>query len=240
MFLKFAAKIQQQTPKLRESVRKNCKKMQILLFFIDFHEFFGFFGEFVSERLGCEDFEIGSVGSELLDEVERGCEIPFEDQRFGLLLGGMERKRTEIFGICFFLHTYADDFRLEVLAAEGAVGRCEKLSRVEVLGSRESAFEQFEALDTVERVHLGASLVECAIQFVTDTKDVPALFEHFETERREIEGVRIFGIEALVGTEEHATFADSGDDGGKVLCARRDELVDDVFTHFAAGFERLT
>ena len=52
--------------------------------------------------------------------------------------------------------------------------------------------------------------------------------------------MRIVGIEALVCTEKHATFADSRNNGCEVLGARGDEFVDDVFTHFAAGFERLT
>ena len=95
----------------------------------------------------------------------------------------MERKRTEIFGICFFLHTYADDFRLEVLAAEDAVRWCEKLLRVKVFGTREIALQEFEALDAVKGVHLGALLVERTIQFVADTEDVPTLFEDLKAQR---------------------------------------------------------
>ena len=51
--------------------------------------------------------------------------------------------------------------------------------------------------------------------------------------------MRVFRIEALVRAEEYTTFADSGNDGCEVLGARRDELVDDVFAHFVAGFKRL-
>ena len=95
----------------------------------------------------------------------------------------MERKRTEILGICFFLHTYADDFRFEVLAAEDSVGWCEKLGRVKVFRTREIALQKFETLDAIEGVHLRTFLVECAIEFVADTEDVPALLENLEAQR---------------------------------------------------------
>ena len=51
--------------------------------------------------------------------------------------------------------------------------------------------------------------------------------------------MRFVRVEALMGAEEISAFADGGDDGGEVLGAFGNGLVDDVVPQFAAGIERL-
>ena len=43
----------------------------------------GFFSKLVAEGLGCEDFEVGAIGPELLNEIESRRDEPLEDTGFG-------------------------------------------------------------------------------------------------------------------------------------------------------------
>ena len=126
-----------------------------------------------------------------------------------------------------------------ISAAEHAVERCKIRAGIEVLGAFEGLLHHLEAHDAVQGVYLGAFLVNRTIQLGTDSEHVPALFEDFEAQRREVEDVRFFRIEALMGAEEYTAFADSGDDGREVLGAFRNGLVDDTVTQFTTGIQRL-
>ena len=111
---------------------------------------------------------------------------------------------------------------------------------MEVLRLLEVLVGQFEMLNAVEGIdtRFVAGLAG-AIEFFDDTKDVPTLLEDLESQRREVEDMRFGSIETKVRDKEFLMVTQCFDDGGEVLSAFGDMLVDDLVLQFAAGVERL-
>lgn len=159
---------------------KKEKRTKPGLILVEVEELFGILGEAGTEGWRGEDFEFGTIGAELLDEVERWGNIPFEDTGFGFALGRMKRQGTQVLGIGLGLQAHADAFRFVILAAKHAVEGREIVMCVEVLGALEGAIHDLQVHDTVEGVHLGAFRVDGAVEFGAYTEYVPPLFEHLQ------------------------------------------------------------
>lgn len=210
--------------------------------FVEVEDFLGVFGELVAERLGLEDLHLVTVGSELLDEIESGCHEPLEDVGFDLFLRAMERQGADIRCISF-IKAGTDEFGFIVRTAEDAIIACEISRRVKVTRQLERLIRSFHITHTIKGVNARLRLGIDGDMFTyltLGTKHVPALLEHLQTERRDMEDMRFGAVKSLVRSKYPAILTHSIGDEGEEFCSSGNVFVDDAVDEVVTFLQRLT